>query len=417
MPPEQIARERVERLHEAIVEAVAAQGFEATTIDQLVAAAGVSKSTFYRHFENKQECFLSAFEQIIGRLGERVARAFQGPGDLRDRMVASLTLFMAIAVEEPAVVAFVVIHSLSLGTTGMERRERASHKFEEMLEQTLAQFPAAATMPPLTSRAVVGGVRGLAYRRLRAGTQDELPALVDPLIDWALTYARPEGELTRAAVAAAAQPVEHQRGSGEATLPWDEPADSPRSRRSLSQRERLIRGAAQAAYERGYEGLSIPAISGAAGVSNQTFYEHFANKDEAFLAAFDELAREAFETTATAYAAAGDKPEALGIGIRAMLEYIAGNKLFAKLAFFEIGVGGPGAIDRGTTMLQGFTVFLAKGTAPSAVTKELDPTAQEAIGSGIWEVLLYELASGRREQLPELAPEVTRLAVAPLEQD
>jgi AcrR family transcriptional regulator len=297
----------------------------------------------------------------------------------------------------------------------MERRERASRRFEDLLEQTLAQFPVAASMPPLTSRTVVGGIRGIAYRSLRAGKQDELPNLVDPLVDWALSYAHPEGELTRAAVAAASQPAPPRAGDEDSTLSWDEPPDSRRSRRSLSQRQRLIRGTAWVAYESGYESLSIPAISGAAGVSNQTFYEHFANTEEAFLEAFDALAREAFEVTASAFAAAGDRPEALGVGIRAMLEHIAANKLLARLAFFEIGVGGPATLDRGNTMLQSFTVFLTKGKVPSALGQELDPTAQEAIGSGIWEVLLYELANGRREQLPELAPEVTRLAVAPLE--
>lgn len=417
MPPEQVAREQVSRLQQAMVETVAEHGFGGTTVDELVGNASVSKSAFYQHFDNKQDCFLSAFEQIVDRLAAQVSAAFGEGGDLRDRLLASLRVFTLAAVEEPAAVAFVVVHSLSLGTTGMERRERASRKFEELLEQTLAQFPAAAGMPPLTSRAVVGGVRGIAYRRLRAGEQDELPDLVDPLVDWGLSYGRSEGALTRAAVAAAAQPASPPPSSAGTTPSWEEPPDSPRSRRTLSQRDRLIRGAAQAAYERGYEGLSIPAISGAAGVSNQTFYEYFANKEEAFVAAFDALAGEAFEATASAYAAAGDRPEALGIGIRSLLEHIAANKLLAKLAFFEIGVAGPTAIDRGNTLLDGFTLLLDKEMAPSALSRELDPVTREAIGSAIWEVLLYELASGRREQLPELAPEVTRLAVAPLEGD
>lgn len=400
-----------------MVEAVADHGFGATTVDELVAKAGTSKSTFYLHFENKQECFLSAFEQIVDRLAEQVAKAFQEGGTLRERLVAALTAFISLAAQEPAAVAFVVIHSLSLGTTGMERRERASRRFEETLEQTLAQFPAADGMPPLASRAIVGGIRGIAYRRLRAGKQDELPGMVDSLVDWTLSYGRPEGDLTRAAVAAAAEPVRLEVGAGASTLPWDEPPDSRLSRRKLGQRDRLVRGAAQVAYERGFEKLSIPAISGAAGVSNQTFYECFGSKEEAFFAAFDALARDAFEVTAAAYAAAGDRPEALGIAVRAMLEHVAATKLFAKLAFFEIGVAGPAALDHGLTMLDGFTAFLSKEAAPSAVGRELDPVTREAIGSAIWEVVLYELASDRREQLPELAPEVTRLAVAPLEID
>ena len=56
---------------------------------------------------------------------------------------------------------------------------------------------------------------------------------------------------------------------------WDERPDSIANRLTLSQRERIVRAAAMVVAEKGYEKLSIPAIASGAGVSNQTFYEHF----------------------------------------------------------------------------------------------------------------------------------------------
>src|SRR4029077_20982700 len=97
---------------------------------------------------------------------------------------------------------------------------------------------------------------------------------------------------------------------GEAEKPgWSEPPDSPRSRAELTQRERIVRAAARVVVDRGYEALSIPTISATARTSNQTFYEHFRNKRESFIAAFEILSGELLAATAGAFAAAGDGPE------------------------------------------------------------------------------------------------------------
>ena len=119
--------------------------------------------------------------------------------------------------------------------------------------------------------------------------------------------------------------------------------------------------------------------------------------------------------TATAFTEAGDRAEAIGIGIRAMLEHIAGDEPFAKIAFFELPMAGPVALDRGDEVLDSFTAFLAPGAVPSELGGELAAVVREAIGGGIWGVLQYELSHGRAAELPDLAPEVVRLVLTPME--
>ena len=395
-----------------MVQAVAERGYPSTTVDQLVSMAGVSKTTFYRHFANKRECYLCTFERIVDRLSGDIAAAFQAAGDLRGSLIAALGVFVTLVVEEPAAASLVVVDSLTLGAAGFDRRERASRRFEQLLEQALA---GGAASPTLAAGAVVGGVRGVAYRRLRKGRQAEMPELSEALVDWALTYLRPDGEATAAAVAAAARPAPPPPPPAEALPEWGDPPDSPRSRHALTQRERLVRAAAQLAFEKGYEALSIPAISTTAGVSNQTFYEHFEHKREPLMEAFDALAEEAIATTAAALAGAGDGPEALGVGIRAMLEHIARNEMFARIAFFELPVAGPEALDSGDAVLEAFTAFISPEATPGELGTAVPAPVREAIGSGIWAVLVHECYHGRCAQLAELAPEITRLVVAPLE--
>jgi AcrR family transcriptional regulator len=421
MAPEHVARHQKARLEGAMVEAVARHGFAGTTLRELVALAGVSRTTFYEHFESKQDCFLSTFDEIVAEVGERVGRAYREPEDFRARLVAGLAAFMDLAVEEPAAARLAAVESLTLGAAGVAHRERGSQAFELMIAQSFEHSPSPREVPAMTVRAIVAGIRGVVYRRLRAGRQEELPGLVGELVDWALRYQEPDSEAVARACAAAALPVATAAtdagvdSEGDIEKPdWSEPPDSPRSRAELTQRERIVRAAARVVVEKGYEALSIPTISATAGTSNQTFYEHFRNKRETFIAAFEILSGELLAATAGAFAAAGGGPEAIGAGIRAMVEHIAANELFARLAFFELPTAGPAALDHADTAMDGFTAFLRPEALPGGLEGNLPSPILEAIGSGIWAAIQHEIAHGRKAELPEKAPEITRIALAPL---
>lgn len=417
MSPEEVARHQRGRLQAAMVEAVARHGYADTTLRELLSLAGVSKAAFYKHFSDKQDCFLATFDTIFAEVGERVGEAYRQPGDLREKFVASLGVFMATAESEPAAASLVAVESLTLGAAGVEHRERASLGFEALVAQSLDRSPSAVPVSPVTIRAIVAGIRGVAYRRLRAGRESELPGLVEELVDWALGFQRPEIEWVAIAIGAATAPPAPIPSPGrgeEEPLSWAEPPDSPQSRARLSQRERMIRAAARLVVERGYPALSIPAISAAAGVSNQTFYEHFESKRETFLAAFETLAGEAFAVTAQAMAGASRREEAIGLGVRAMLEHVAANELFAQLAFFELATAGPAAMDRADAVLDRFTYMLNPPAAAKGIGPRVSPALLEATGSGIWAVIQYEIAHGRRAKLGKMAPAIVTLATAPL---
>jgi AcrR family transcriptional regulator len=417
MSPELISRHQRRRLEGAMVEAVARHGYGATTLRELVTLASVSRSTFYDHFESKQDCFLATFDEIMTTVSAQVGAAYREPDDFREQLVAGLRTFMQLAVDDPASAKLVAIDSLTVGTPGVAHRERASQGFEILIGQSFDHSPSEHEVSPLTVRAIVAGIRGVAYQHLRSGRGEQLPATVDALIDWTLCYQQEESELVRRAAAAAAEPyvAPPAPDPGEDDEPgWEEPPDGERARVLLSQRERIVRGAARVVVEKGYERLSIPAISGAAGVSNQTFYEHFASKQDAFLAAFEILATEALQATSVAYRDAGDRIEAIGIGVRAMLQHIAENELFARLAFFELPTAGPIALDRADAVLSSFGAFLMPETAPSEIPGTSTPVLLEAIPSGIWGSIQYEIHQGRLESLPELAPELTRIALVPV---
>jgi AcrR family transcriptional regulator len=387
-----------------MVEAVARHGFAETTLRELVTLAGVSKSTFYEHFKDKQDCFLATFDDAILEIDRRVNEAFARPGGLRDKLLAGVGTLMDVAAEERAAASLVVVDSLTLGIAAISHREKASQGFEELIAKGFAESGSPREASELTVRGIVAGIRNCIYQHLRAGNVDELPAATEAIVDWALCFERPLGDTPRRAAAAAARPAQRP------------PASSLDDHQPESKRDRIVCAATKLGYENGYEALSIPAISAAAGISNQTFYDHFPGKREAFLAGFNRLAEETLEVVAKAASAESEAPEAIGAGFRALLEHIAENDLFARLAFFELTMAGPAALDQADRILGGFTSFFSADAGAERGDQAVPPVILEAIGGGTWAVIQHEIAAGRREELPQRAPEIVEFAVAPFDE-
>ena len=72
---QQRSEETRTRLLEAAVRLFAQQGYDASGVAEICAAAGVSKGAFYHHFESKQALFLALLEEWLARLDAAFSRS------------------------------------------------------------------------------------------------------------------------------------------------------------------------------------------------------------------------------------------------------------------------------------------------------------------------------------------------------
>jgi AcrR family transcriptional regulator len=391
-----------------MVEAISQHGYAETTVGELVALAGVSKSTFYQHFHSKEECFLATLDTIVDVATDQVGLAYRSESGLREALKAAFVRFAWFVEEESAAANLVLVDSLSLGAPAVPHLERAFRSFEMMFTQSFARDPGEAEPTEIEIRAIVAGIKMVAYRCLRAGHPEELSTHIDAILDWAISYrnGRPGMPLSPRGF----PPQELPEAPAE--LNWREPADSELSRTNLSQRDRIIRAAAQVAAESGYDHVTIPAISAASGTSNQTFYEHFESKEQAFIVAFERLSQRVLEA---AYAAGVRQPNwraAVEAGIGAFLEHIAEDHLFARLAFFELPTAGAAALDKADREIGRFMAYLQPEALPEEI-EPLPPVVVDAIGGGIWGAIQHEIVVGSIPNLPRQAPQLAAIALKP----
>ncbi|HEX5925762.1 MAG TPA: TetR/AcrR family transcriptional regulator [Baekduia sp.] len=184
---------------------------------------------------------------------------------------------------------------------------------------------------------------------------------------------------------------------------------APRAVVAESQRERLLVSMADATAAKGYANVAVADVIERAGVSRRSFYEHFANKEECFLAAYDAGVDGLLGAIGEAEAAADGLLEGARAGTEVYLQLLADNPAFARTFLIEVLGAGPAALERRDAVHQRFADRLAD--AHAAIAEQLGPSARlptpapyifrAAVGA-IHELVIDRLLKHGAEALPDL---------------
>jgi AcrR family transcriptional regulator len=167
LDPSLVAASQRTRLLESVGRTVADKGYAAATIDDIVRGAGVSKKTFYEHFEDKLGCFLAAYEAASDELYEHVRAAQDSADDWVGRTHAGIHAYLRWLAAEPALARVFLIEIAAAGPEALACRERLRDRYAERMRQLHDQ---SVGVPDEIFHAVVAAADDLVVRRLRGGT-------------------------------------------------------------------------------------------------------------------------------------------------------------------------------------------------------------------------------------------------------
>jgi AcrR family transcriptional regulator len=384
-----VAHSQRDRLFAALVATVAERGYEATRIEDLVALSGVSRSAFYRHFAGKEDCFLAAIEALvdatIGALGRDRG---QPVGDGEERARKAFAAFLDLIVAQPAAARMCFVDVYAAGPRAVVVVDRAMDAFQEFAGEMIAATPGRQGMSPALVRAIVSGLRKVIHKRLYRGEEAELEDLATPMFRWGYAYLPPP------------QPLRTARRTAEA-------GTGGHSRKPV---ERLLRAVAACGAEQGWPETTVADIARRASTSPSTFYEHFANKEAALLAALDTGSAQMLAAVLPAFRRAPDWPWAVRGGIEALLAFGASEPEFAWLGAVEVYTAGPRALEHRDVVMEGLEALLAPGYE---LAPQVPAVAAEAIGGAIYALVYDQVRRDGAASLPEIAPLATYVALSP----
>lgn len=193
-------KERVrEQLLEAAVKLFSRKGFDATTIDDIVAAVEVSRRTFFRYFDTKEDVLPAWFDRHVDALlaqvdarpaGENamttLRHVLDGMAEIYEQKLAVVVSIQRVMSREPSIVARRAVRLESLAVRLAERLAARSGKPEGDLL--------------LLSRITMGIATSAVERWARAGGKGDLATVMDECF-----------ETVRQAFASCAKPASRKR--------------------------------------------------------------------------------------------------------------------------------------------------------------------------------------------------------------
>ena len=187
----------------------------------------------------------------------------------------------------------------------------------------------------------------------------------------------------------------------------------PREVLAAHQRRRILAAAIEVFAKRGYQQTTVEThIVPAAKISIGNFYQHFDDKLDCFLAAYEQITEEAREQIA-AQVPAGAWPDQLRAVLCALLDYIADNHLKARLVLVESSAAGAEALARYQRTLALAVPALRRGRELAPTGAELPSTLETSTLGGLVWVLRQRLLTGEIERSPQLLGELFALVAAP----
>lgn len=187
----------------------------------------------------------------------------------------------------------------------------------------------------------------------------------------------------------------------------------PRDFVSQNQRERMLLATAELVAERGYQKTTIELIAKTARVALVTFYEHFANKEECFLAAFDENIAAAGEVFAELLDPEQPWVDQISTGLEVLLEMVVSEQARAKLCIVEAQAAGTESLARYQSMLERVAPKLRQGRELNPRASRLPDGLEVAIAGGLMWLIHQRLVSDRADDLKGLLPEMLQVTLTP----
>ncbi len=187
----------------------------------------------------------------------------------------------------------------------------------------------------------------------------------------------------------------------------------PRSFVEENHRNRLMAGAIASLAERGYPATTVAHINQAAGVSNTTFYRHYADKEECVLAAYSATV----SWLESEVAAAVDPTEAWPVRVReavaAVLALLDSDHRLAHLCAIEVFATGSRGQACHRRTVDRLSLQLGVGRGERALGADLPLSLEPALVGGGISLIGRSLGAAEDRPLGQLAPELSEYLLAP----
>lgn len=186
LPQEFVDHNHRSRLLAGVIDSVAERGYVATTVSHITSHAAVSRGAFYRHFGDKRDCYLAAYDVVVDWIGKELGQALEGNRSWSLGVATAVARTLDIFAADPRLARFCTVEVLVVGDPALARHEATVERLAEPLRAGRAERPLGAELPAHLEGTLISGAISLIPRFLSVNSSDRLAELAPELTEFLL---------------------------------------------------------------------------------------------------------------------------------------------------------------------------------------------------------------------------------------
>lgn len=171
-----------ERLLEAMLAVSGELGYEQVAIRHVIERAKTSRATFYKHFDDREDCFVAAQRDAGEWLCRRLIGTAARQGSWREGLRAALAELLEFCANQPAIARALLVESHAAGPRAMDQRRELMERLSHALDSARREIPSRQAPPPVASSFIVGAIDSLVSAKLMEGDAEHAPEMLPGLL-------------------------------------------------------------------------------------------------------------------------------------------------------------------------------------------------------------------------------------------
>ncbi|NLT06378.1 MAG: TetR/AcrR family transcriptional regulator [Solirubrobacterales bacterium] len=180
LSPAEVAASQRGRILDAMKSAAGDLGYHDASVAEVIKRAGVTRKAFYKLFDDKEQCFIQAYERDLARLLTLTLEAFETQDAWADRLRAALSALLHALGRDPAAARLCFIEVMTAGPRAIAARNEAMRGFTLIFDAGRLEDDRAR--PPALALNMVGGMSEIVHREIAAGRAEDLPRVLPDLM-------------------------------------------------------------------------------------------------------------------------------------------------------------------------------------------------------------------------------------------
>jgi AcrR family transcriptional regulator len=180
-PGRRVRRAR-ERLLEAVLLVSGERGYEQISVQDVIERGRASRATFYKHFDDKEDCFAQAYRDAAGWLYQRLIGIAKRQPSWREGLRAGMAELLEFCANQPALARALLVEAHAAGGAALAEHDLLMERLSRAIDGARREIPSRQAPPPITATFMVGAIETLVRAKLMSDEPETAPEMLPGLL-------------------------------------------------------------------------------------------------------------------------------------------------------------------------------------------------------------------------------------------